>query len=346
MLNRPLAAFALAGACAALWPFAARAAEASAASGAALDRGEVRAWLMRIHQAAGRRNFQGTFVVTAGGSMSSARIAHYCDGRDQFERIETMDGQLRRIFRHNDVVHTLWPQRHLALVEQRDLMSSFPALLQGGDERIADAYEVRPLGVERVAGHEANVLGIKPRDGLRFGYRLWAEKATGLLLRAEVLGEHDQVLESSAFSELTIGVRTQPETVLQPMRRLDGYRVLHPTLVPARLEAEGWALPSPVAGFREVSCVKRPLDETAEAGATPQVIQSIFSDGLTYVSVFIEPYDAARHQHPVQTASGATQTLMQRDGDAWVTVVGDVPPATLRRFAGALQRRTPEPQKN
>ena len=348
MLSRPLTVLALAGACAALWPLApAAAADEPAAQHDSLDRRQVRAWLMRIHEAAGRRNFQGTFVVSAGGSVSSARIAHYCDGRDQFERIETMDGQLRRVFRHNDVVHTIWPQSHLALVEQRDLMSSFPALLQqGADDRINDAYEVRPLGSDRVAGHEASVLVIRPKDAWRFGYKLWADKATGLLLRADVLGEREQVLESSAFSELTIGVRTQPETVLQPMRRLDGYRVLHPTLVPTRLEAEGWTLASPVAGFREVSCVKRPLDETAEAGATPQVIQSIFSDGLTYVSVFIEPYDAARHQHPVQTASGATQTLMQRDGDAWVTVVGDVPPATLRRFAGALQRRTPEPQKN
>ena len=339
MLSRRSSVLALAGACAVLWPIGASAQEAVAAHDDTLDRRQVRAWLMRIHEAAGRRNFQGTFVVSTGGSVSSARIAHFCDGRNQFERIETMDGQLRRIFRHNDVVHTLWPQRHLALVEQRDLMSSFPALLQGGDERIADAYEVRPLGVERVAGHEADVLGIKPRDALRFGYKLWADKATGLLLRAEVLDERDQVLESSAFSELTIGVKTQPESVLQPMSRLDGYKVLHPTLVPTRLENEGWTLRPPASGFRQVSCVRRPLDETADAGATPQVLQSIYSDGLTYVSVFIEPFDAERHLRPMQTSSGATQTMMRRFGDSWITLVGDVPMATLRLFAGALEHK-------
>ena len=339
MLSRRSSVLALAGACAVLWPIGVSAQEAAAAHDDALDRRQVRAWLMRIHEAAGRRNFQGTFVVSTGGSVSSARIAHFCDGRNQFERIETMDGQLRRIFRHNDVVHTLWPQRHLALVEQRDLMSSFPALLQGGDERIADAYEVRPLGVERVAGHEAEVLGIKPRDALRFGYKLWADKATGLLLRAEVLDERDQVLESSAFSELTIGVKTQPESVLQPMSRLDGYKVLHPTLVPTRLESEGWTLRPPASGFRQVSCVRRPLDETADAGATPQVLQSIYSDGLTYVSVFIEPFDAERHLRPMQTSSGATQTMMRRFGDSWITLVGDVPMTTLRLFAGALEHK-------
>jgi sigma-E factor negative regulatory protein RseB len=333
MLRRSLSALALAGACAALWPVAGRAGDGSS------DRQQLRSWLMRIHEAANRRNFQGTFVVSAGGSMSSARIAHYCDGTNQFERIDTMDGQPRRVVRHHHVVHTLWPKTQVALIEQRDLMSSFPALLQGGEERIADAYELRPLGEERVAGYEANVLRVQPKDAFRFGYKLWAEKASGLLLRAEVLGPHDEVLESSAFSDLTLGVKPEAQSVLQPMSRLDGYRVLRPTLVPTRLEAEGWTLNSPVSGFREVSCVRRPLDETADAGSTPRVLQAIYSDGLTYVSVFIERFDPARHQRPLQSSSGATQTLMRRLDDAWITVVGDVPVETLRLFAGALERK-------
>lgn len=69
------------------------------------------------------------------------------------------------------------------------------------------------------------------------------------------------------------------------------------------------------------------------------VLQTIFSDGLTYVSVFIEPFDPQRHQRAMRTAVGATQTLMRRQGDWWITVVGDVPPATLLAFANALERR-------
>ena len=56
------------------------------------------------------------------------------------------------------------------------------------------------------------MLAIRARDGLRYGYRLWADSASGLLLRAEVLGEHGDVLETSAFSEVAIGIRPQPET--------------------------------------------------------------------------------------------------------------------------------------
>ena len=297
---------------------------------------------MRIHDAASRQNFQGTFVVSGGGNVASARMAHFCEGGNQFERIESLDGQTRNVFRHNDLVHTMWPANRIAVVEQRDLLNSFPALLQAGSDRIADWYEVRAHGEERMAGHEADVLTVKPKDNYRYGYRLWSDKGTGLLLRADVLGEQGAVLETSAFSDIVIGVRSQPETVLQPMKRLDGYRVLRPRLRPTRLDAEGWVMRDVAPGFRQVSCVSREMNnggETAAGGSAQQVLQTIYADGMTYVSVFIEPFKPDRHNGPGPAAVGATQTLTLRQGDWWVTVVGDVPVATLRLFAHGLERR-------
>jgi sigma-E factor negative regulatory protein RseB len=302
----------------------------------------VRDWLMRIHEAASHRNFQGTFIVSAGGAVSSARIAHYCEGPNQFERIDSLDGKMRHVFRYNELVHTLWPQAHVAMVEQRDLINSFPALLQVGDDRIADFYDVQPAGLDRVAGHEASLLIVRPRDAWRYGYRLWAEKTSGLLLRADVLSEKGELLETSAFSDVSINVRAQPEQVLQPMRKLEGYRVVKPALKPTQLDAEGWTMRQPVAGFRQVSCVRRPLDSMGDGGPPSggaDAVQAIYSDGLTYVSVFIEPYSPERHTRQMLTTIGATQTLMRRQGEWWITVVGDVPAATLNAFASGLDRK-------
>jgi sigma-E factor negative regulatory protein RseB len=302
---------------------------------------ETKTWLTRIQDAANKRNFAGTVVVSAGGTVASSRIAHYCEGHDQFERIDSLDGQMRNVFRHNDLVHTVWPQRRVAVVEQRDQMSSFPGLLQAGSDHVQEFYDLKPVAMERVAGHEANVLVLRPRDKLRFGYRLWAEKMTGLLLRTEVLGEHGEVLESSAFSDVAIGIRPQPDNVLQPVKRLDGFRMVHATLVPTRLEAEGWTLKAAVPGFQMVSCVKRPFDAQSrgQTGGVEQALQTVYSDGLTYVSIFIEPYNAERHSRPMFTTIGATQTMMRREGDWWVTVMGDVPAMTLRQFANGVERK-------
>lgn len=305
---------------------------------------QVRAWLLRIHDAASRRNFQGTFVVSGGGNVASARIAHYHEGGNQYERIEALDGKQRKVFRHNDVVHTLWPGSHVALIEQRGLLNSFPALLQASDDGIAAMYDVRAEGVERVAGREADVLSVGARDKYRHGYRLWADQESGLLLRADVIGEHGAVLETSAFSDVAIGVRPQPDTVLLAMRRLDGYQVVKPVLQPIRLEDEGWTMRHVAPGFRLVSCITRQMESPGEASsdpASPPVIQAIYSDGLTYVSLFIEPYRPQRHGQPMLAALGATMTLSRRQGDWWVTVVGDAPALTLKYFASGLERRRP-----
>jgi sigma-E factor negative regulatory protein RseB len=308
---------------------------------ALVEKRETKAWLLRIQDAANKRNYQGTVIVSSGATVASSRISHYCEGRNQFERIDSLDGQTRHVVRQNEQIHTVWPQHRVAMVEQRDRMSSFPGLLQAGGDRLTEFYDLKLSGQERVAGREANVLMLRAKDGHRYGYRLWADKSTGLLLRTEVLTDAGSVLESSAFSEVTVGTHPPLENLLQPIRRLEGFRVSHPVLVPARLEAEGWSLKSGVPGFQQVSCIKRPADSplrASQASDQPR-LQTVYSDGLTYVSIFIEPFHAERHTRPVQAALGATQTLMRRKGDWWITLMGDVPAPTLRLFADALERK-------
>ncbi|HSV51421.1 MAG TPA: MucB/RseB C-terminal domain-containing protein, partial [Burkholderiaceae bacterium] len=108
--------------------------------------------------------------------------------------------------------------------------------------------------------------------------------------------------------------------------------------------AEGWALKSPVAGFKPMSCYKRPPTGGPASSAPPEsTMQWIFSDGLASVSLFVEAYDRQRHTQELQLAMGATQTLTQRladkSGDWWLTAVGEVPLSTLKAFAQSLERK-------
>lgn len=307
-----------------------------AAAAAPID---AMAWLARVKHAALSSNYQGTLVFNAGGVVSSSRVLHFCEGKERYERIDVLDGESRQVYRHNDTTQTLWPRSRVAVVERRDSLADFPAL-PSIDGHTHESYELRLLGRERMAGHEAQVLLLKPRDPHRFAQRLWAEQASGLLLRADILGSKGELLESAAFSDVTIGGRPRTETVLGPMRRLDGYRIVRPAVAKTQLEAEGWTMARTVPGFQLVSCVKRPLAAAHEVatGNHAQVLQAVFSDGMTHVSVFVEPFDAQRHK-PIATSLGATHTWMQRAGAWWITAMGDVPLATVQQFAAALERR-------
>lgn len=308
--------------------------------GSEADANSVGAWLSRIDDAAGRYDFHGTLVVSAGGGVHSARIVHVCSGGERYERIDALDGQPRQIFRQRRVVHTFWPRLQAVQIEQRDELPNFPALVQGGAYRIAAFYDLKKLGVDRVAGLDADVLLLAPRDDARFAHRLWAESKTGLLLRAEVLGERNEVLESSAFTELVLGSRLSGEALIKSMPKLDGLRVIRKLVKPFKLSDEGWTLGALVPGFQQVSSVKRRMHRAEHKDDRDRdTLQMVFSDGMTYVSMFIEPLDAARDQSTLQASIGATHTLMRRQGDWWITVMGDVPSITLERFYAALERK-------
>jgi sigma-E factor negative regulatory protein RseB len=300
---------------------------------------DARTWMSRVQQAAMTLNYQGTLVFNAAGVVSSSRVAHYCEGKHRYERIDVLDGEARQVLRHNDLTQTLWPRTRVAVIEQRASMPEFPAL-PAGDMGALETYDLKMLGTERVAGHEAQVLVLKPRDGHRFAQRLWAERSSGLLLRADVLGARGEVLESASFSDVAIGGKGNPEAVLQAMRKVDGYRIVRPAAVRTKLDAEGWTLAKPVPGFQLVGCLRKELSALGEPlpAGSPQVLMAVFSDGLTHVSVFVEPYDADRHK-PVATSLGATHTVMTRAGDWWITAMGDVPMATVQLFSVALERR-------
>jgi sigma-E factor negative regulatory protein RseB len=151
------------------------------------------------------------------------------------------------------------------------------------------------------------------------------------------------VLESTAFSEVAIGAKAQPDSVTQAMQNLgkqSGWRIVKPQQQRSSLDSEGWVLARPVAGFKLAGCVRRGMDAT---GDEQPVLQAVFSDGLTHVSLFVESYQPQRHhsETQLQAQHGATAMLTQRRGEHWLTAVGDVPPATLKLFAAALDRRRP-----
>jgi sigma-E factor negative regulatory protein RseB len=293
-------------------------------------------WLLRMHEASRRRAYVGTLVVSAGGNMSSSRVWHVCDGTQQMERVDALTGAPRSTFRRNDEVVTFSPQTRVAVAERRESLGLFPHLLKSTDASIDQYYSASALGSERVAGFEADVVQLQPRDKLRFGYRIWSEKRSGLVLKMQTLDEQTKVLEQVAFSELQLDAPVSMDKLSRMMANTEGYKVVSPELVKTTAAAEGWRLVQDVPGFRPMSCLRRP------STSGPDALQWVFSDGLASVSLFIEPFDPRRHLQEGLQGMGATyaltRRLVARGGPWWLTLVGEVPPQTLQAFAQALER--------
>lgn len=302
----------------------------------------VAEWLVRMHEAPRRRAYIGTFVVSAGTSMSSAKIWHSCDGVQQMQRVEPLSGPPRSTIRRNDQVVTFLPESKTAVIERRESLGLFPELLKSTSLPIAQHYTARRTGSERVAGLESDVVLLQPKDELRYGYRVWSEKKTGLVVKLQTLDHDGRVLEQAAFSELQLDAPVSQAKLGQMMENLEGYRVERPQFIRTSAATEGWALRTPVMGFAPMNCFLRP-SAAADGSVAEPTMQWVFSDGLATVSIFLEPFDRRRHVVEGFTGSGATNTLSRKISDKGVewslTLVGEVPRQTLNAFAASLERR-------
>jgi sigma-E factor negative regulatory protein RseB len=313
--------------------------------GKVAERG-VSEWLMRMHEGSRKRAYAGTFVVSSANTMASARIWHVCDGEQQIERVESLTGAPRSTFRRNDEVITFNVENKTALAEKRETLGLFPTMLKATDSSIAQFYVAKHAGVERVAGHDADVVQLVAKDNLRFGYRVWSERKTGLVVKLQTLDTDGRVLEQAAYSELQLDAPVSMSKLSQMMANVDGYRVSKPDLAKTTALAEGWILKAPIAGFKPMSCFKRVVNR---GDGVPQenAMQWIFSDGLASVSLFVEAFDRLRHTQEGQVSMGATKSLTRKLSDRanekpsewWLTVVGEVPSLTLSGFAHGLERK-------
>lgn len=299
----------------------------------ALPHAEAEAWLARLNEAASARNYRGVMVFTTEGVVSSSRVAHVGAGGEVLERVEALDGRMHRVYRRGDTVFTVWPDRRVVVVEQRGAAPGLVSTRRRVEPRALDHYALQPQGRAHVAGRPAQRVLMQPRDEWRFAQRLWADEASGLLLRADVLGSDGRVLESSAFSEVELDIAADAESLLDGMQP-PGFELVTARREGVELARQGWRLVAPPPGFELMACMRRPAP-----GRPGDALQAMFSDGLSFVSVFIEPYRESQHAGALSAELGAMHTVMQRVGEHWITAMGDVPRPTLEQFVRALQRQ-------
>lgn len=291
-------------------------------------------WLQRVTAAAQKLTYTGTFVYQSGSQTETSRIAHLFDSGNELERIEVLDGSPREVVRRNDEVKCYLPESRLMIVEKRGAQQSFPALLPASMAGLTDFYSIRKGSSGRVAGFESQSILIEPKDDLRYGHQLWVDVQSGLLLKAGLVNERGEPLESFAFTELRIGGPVDRET-LKPRSTPDDWKVHNVRASEARSDGGQWQFRAQLPGFRKVSGMRREAQ-----GNIPEMTHVIFSDGLAAISVFIEPL-AGRSDKPEigHFAMGAINIYKRIVGDHLLVAMGDVPQLALKRLADGVEQK-------
>lgn len=187
-------------------------------------------------------------------------------------------------------------------------------------DHVTHHYRLQPMALERIAGRPAWRLDIEPQDSLRYGYRLWLDRDTGLPLKREMIGVDGQIMETLQITDL------QNPSLYQGSLRLG----LGETLSPSPWRA-GW-LPD---GFVAQPVPVESPDKSARAE------HRLYSDGLTSISLFVEPITSDRRPlltgiHRLGVSFAAVRHVSQRGRPMQILVLGEAPAEVLARIAAQV----------
>jgi len=307
-------------------------ASVSAVESAADSVNESKGWLARMGQAFATQNYDGVFVYTHGSSMDTLRIIHRVAEGVERERIVRLDGPKQEIIRENGKVTCIHGSDWNGNINHKIPLGPFARAFVRDMSELGESYQLVERGRSRVAGRDALVLLIQPRDDYRYGYSIWLDEKTGLLLKS-ILVHRGKVLERFQFTQLSISsdidetalaVGISGETMVHyPLLSHDEDLVVRKPL--------SWNLDWLPDGF-EMRMQGSHQEHEEGSGADTLT----YSDGMAAFSVFIEKiidqqYDEVAAQKGATVA--VTRIVNYPTGDHLVTVVGEVPMKTAKRIA-------------
>jgi len=296
---------------------------------------DAAAWLKRIYQASQKLSYSGTFVYRQGDRSDSSRITRIVDARTDIEKLEALDGVRREIVRNGDEVKCYLPDIKVVKVDRRSKHPTFPALLPAQNAALSEQYVVSKEETARIAGFDCQAISLKPKDEYRYGYKLWADISTGMLLKARIVNERGEAVEEFTFTQLNIGGNIDKEAVKSSFSgESRQWRVENAGVVKADLARSGWTVNAGIPGFHKVVEINRQL------GHSQKVSQIVYSDGLAAVSVFIEPIEL--RQEPVRkglSSMGAVNIYTRELANHVVTVVGEAPAKTVQQIGDTVEYR-------
>lgn len=291
--------------------------------------GHVSDLLKKMSDADESLSYQGVFIMRKSDNLMTMRVQHGTDERGVWESLESLNGEARKVIRVNDEVTSIYPERKLIIVSNNKNKATLHPTLPENLDKLEAFYQINRLEDDRIAGHHTAVLDVKPNDGHRYGYRYWLDTETGVLLKCDLLNEQGTVVEQMMFTALEY-LSAAPESAFNNINHADFDKK---RLDKGRTDTQNvaWQVSSLPDGFMltQSSLRKRGDDES---------VHLVYSDGLASVSVFIEQGEGTHHRLDGASTMGALNAYGSRVGKHFVTVMGEVPAATVMQIAQSTRQ--------
>jgi sigma-E factor negative regulatory protein RseB len=276
-----------------------------------------------------RSNYEGTFVLRKSDEMMTMHVVHGVDERGIWESMESLNGEKRKIVRYNNEVISIYPDRKLVTVSNMGDKPGLHPILPENLDKLANYYTIKQLGDDRIAGRTTSVLNVQPKDAYRYGYKYWLDIDTGVLLKCDLLDENGEIVEQMMYTSF-IKDSAAPQAAFN-IPELEGYTRHLLDKSRGQPVDTGWRVTNMPQGFMLTQSKDRSDGDNGS-------LHLMFSDGLASVSVFIESGKNSPHRLTGASGMGALNAYGKQTNDVQITVMGEVPKATVATIAESMER--------
>ncbi|MFJ4606711.1 MucB/RseB C-terminal domain-containing protein [Pseudomonas atacamensis] len=285
-------------------------------------------WLTRLGQAEQQQSFHGTFVYERNGSFSTHNIWHRVQNGQVRERLLQLDGSAQEVVRIDGRTQCVSGTLIAGLGD-----SPNAAARALDPKKLKNWYDLAVIGKSRVAGRDAVIVSLTPRDQHRYGFELHLDKKTGLPLKSLLLNDKGQLLERFQFTSLdTDEIPSDKDLLADPDCKPVN---IASDKASAAKTVQNWRSDWLPPGFELTSSSSH-----KDAQTKTQVSSLMYDDGLARFSVFLEPLNGATVTD-TRTQLGPTVAVSRRlttpQGEMMVTVVGEIPIGTAERIALSMR---------
>lgn len=274
------------------------------------------------------RTFEGRFLYMRGTEVSTLSLKHaVIDGRE-YERLTHLGGQPAEVIRAGDKAVCIHPDSSVTVLPKNAAGAPFD-LAQKLIRKVPEQYDVLLDGVGRVAGREAWRLRVAPLDDYRYGYRLWLDRESRLLLKSEMVDGSSVPLERIEFITLDLEADLSPDDFRMPVPDAGSDPLPPQRSDPGVTLETGWLPGGFVAASRND---RQPVNGREALSAVT------FSDGLATFTLFVEPDggDINEGISRLGPTVAMTRKVSAQDRTYLVTLVGEIPQHTAEKIISRL----------
>lgn len=254
------------------------------------------------------------------------------ENKDEIENVELeilalLNGPRRDILRINNTVSYIEPEYAPYSIHSEQISGPIPTVFGRDISVLENNYHFVSVGKNRILGRAAQLIRIVPKDAHRFGYWLWLDQQSGLLLKLAVITRKGNLLEQIQFTHLEI-----TDTVSENLRQLQATEL--PKIVDITNQQKvtdfAWQVNWLPDGFTAVKSDRHLINTSKKP-----VEFMLFNDGLVDISVYVNP--SQEKQRAIEYANdGATLVLSHVVNSIEISVVGKIPLETAKQIVSSV----------